>query len=71
MSNTEKVREQRLRRTLNRNGYSLRKSRARDIHPGNLCGYMIVNYYINGIVAGSSFELDLDDVDKFVREMCE
>jgi len=32
---------------------------------------MIVNYYINGVVAGSRFELDLDDVEKFTREWCE
>ncbi len=56
-------------RTLNRNGYSLRKSRGRHIHPDNLGGYMIVNCCINGVVAGSRF--DLDDVEEFMRERCE
>lgn len=66
-----KAKEQRLRRTLNRNGYSLHRSQDQHIHPDNLGGYMIVNSHVNGVVAGSRFVLDLDDVDEFVGEWCE
>ena len=53
-------------------GYRLRKSR-KAIDPDNLGGYMIV--YLNGmkgvVVAGSSYELSLEDVNNWLNEMKE
>ena len=71
MTTVEKRMEQKLRRALYKAGYQLHKSRARRIHIDNLGGYMIVNYYINGVVAGSRYDLELDDVASFVKMYCD
>jgi len=34
----------------------------------NLGGYRIVDDYTNAIVAGEKFDLDLDDVEQFIKE---
>lgn len=60
--------ESMLRRALNKAGYSLRKSRQQFISINNLGGYMIVDTNHNAIVAGSRFELSLDDVAAFILE---
>ena len=62
--------EQRLRRALNKHGYSLHKSR-KGISADNLGGYMIVNYYMNACVGGSRYDMNLDDVSDFLRMVCE
>lgn len=56
-----KNKEQQLHRALRKEGYSLRKSR-KAVSIDNLGGYMIVNSYRNVVVAGSRYELSLDDV---------
>lgn len=61
--------EQRLRRALNKHGYSLHKSRGPFGYP-NLGGYLIVWTKYNACVAGPNFELDLDDVADFVNQWC-
>lgn len=65
----EQNRESRLRKRLQRQGYALRKDRARpsrDInHQG---GYRIVDPYRNAIVTGERFDLTLDQVDAFSKE---
>lgn len=63
---TEKNREQRLRRALNKVGYALHKSR-KSFSADNLGGYMVVDIYYNAVVAGSRYELDLDDVQEFLE----
>lgn len=68
MTTAEKKKEQMLRRALYKAGYQLHKSR-KAISPDNLGGYMISDYRINGVVAGSNFNLDLEDVGQFVT-MC-
>ncbi|HIX90155.1 MAG TPA: hypothetical protein H9845_04585 [Candidatus Agathobaculum pullicola] len=62
---TNKALEQRLRRNLMKNGYAMHKSH-RNISADNLGGYMII--YLNGnyIVAGSRFELSLEDVQEWL-----
>ena len=64
---TEKNRERRLRRALNKAGYSLHKSR-RPISPDNLGGYMVADVYGSYVVAGPNFNLDLDDVEELLKE---
>ena len=67
MSNTISAREQRCRRALLKTGCELHKSRAKYKRSGDLCGYQIVDFRINGVVAGPWFELDLEDVEAFVE----
>lgn len=61
--------ESALRKRLERNGYALRKSRAKRIHADNLGGYMIINPNANCAVRGSRFELTLEDVNDFCEEV--
>lgn len=65
---TEKNRENRLRRQLRKQGLSLHKSRVQNPNVNNLGGYMIVNECYNAVAWGSRFELDLDDVEDFISE---
>jgi hypothetical protein len=62
-------REQRLRRLAQREGFALQKSRRRITFPLNINdfgGYRRIDPYTSGIVFGSRFELDLDDVERFL-----
>ncbi len=61
-------RESAARRSLRRQGYQLRKSRACTPHLDNLGGYMILDPHINGNLAGSRFELTLEDVERWAAE---
>ena len=64
MLNT-KTRENRLRRRLAKMGYLLHKSR-KGISLDNFGDYMIVDMCANCVIAGSRFNLDLDDVEQFI-----
>lgn len=61
----EKSKENRLRRELQDRGYLLRKSRAQE-GIDNFGGYLIIDGRNNAVVAGSRFELDLDDVSEWI-----
>lgn len=52
---------------LKKEGYQLRKSRSKNINHDNLGGYMIVDGYSNFVVAGSKFDLNLEDVLRFLQ----
>lgn len=72
MTNTTvcKNREQQLRRALNKAGYSLHKSR-KSFGADNLGDYMIVDICSRFVVAGSRYDLSLDEVSEwleFLRE---
>lgn len=61
-----KTREDRARKQLAKQGYSLKKSRAQTWTADNQGGYMIVQ---NGIIqAGERFGMTLEDVEKFIAE---
>ena len=62
----EKSRENKLRCALCKLDCLLRKSRA-PVSIDNFGGYMIADLYTNAVIAGSRYELDLDDVEEFVR----
>lgn len=64
---TEKAMEQKLRRTLESVGYSLRKSRTHNIHLNDLGGYQIVDPWYNIVIWGSDFELSLEDVTLWAK----
>lgn len=66
---TKKALEQRLRRKLIKAGYAMHKSR-RNINPDNMGDYMIVDLCRNYVVAGSRFDLSLEDVQEWINAMC-
>lgn len=67
MENKEiKAREDKDRRQLAKQGYTLKKSRAQTYTADNQGGYMIVQ---DGIIqAGERFDLTLEGVEKFIAE---
>jgi hypothetical protein len=72
MTAAEKVLENRLRRKLDRMGYRLMKSRARDPDDITYGGYQIVDVQINGLVAGNGnagrcYALDLAGVQEWIE----
>ena len=64
----ENRKEQSLRRLLKEAGYMMRKSSG-PITSNNLGGYMIVERSGNTVVAGSCFELAMEDVEEWARDM--
>ena len=61
MTNDERNRAARLRRKLNKLGYTMKKTNCRR-------GYAIIDTACKAIVRGSRFDLDLDDIDQFISE---
>jgi hypothetical protein len=59
-------RESRLRPRAQRQGYQVRKSRVRNTHGNDLGGYRIVETQFNTIECGERFDLDLDEVERFL-----
>lgn len=57
--------EQQLRRALNSIGYALHKTR-RPISLDNMGDYMIIELSKNAVVAGSRYDLTLDDVTEWL-----
>jgi hypothetical protein len=70
----EKVLENRLRRQLQRMGYRLMKSRARDPYDITFAGYQVVDVRTNGLAAGHGnvgrgYALTLDGVQDWITWM--
>lgn len=63
-----KNREQKLRRTLSKFGYALRKSSKQNWSYDNQCGFMIIDIRTNGVVGGMHFDLSLDDVAEWIEQ---
>ena len=66
---SEKVRENRLRRMADRQGLRLEKSRRRDPRALDFGTYMLVNAYRNTIAAGdkrTGYGLSLDEVERYL-----
>ena len=71
MDQDEKVRENRVRRKLDRMGYRLTKSGRRDPKAVDFGGYMIVDAWRNVPMAGAQpyqYSMSLEDVEKFIEE---
>jgi hypothetical protein len=70
MADSEKARENRLRRMAERQGLALRKSRRRDPRAWDYGLWMIVDLETNTVVAGTGAggrpELTLDDVETWL-----
>jgi hypothetical protein len=67
VADTEKVRENRLRRMADRRGYMIQKSRRRDPRAVDYGNYWIVDPSTNGLVAGDEFGMSLDDVEDWLE----
>ena len=65
---SEKVRENKLRRWAKRLGLKLVKSRAFKIHLDNFGNFQIIDANWNRVLAGSRYELSLDDVENFLTQ---
>jgi hypothetical protein len=71
MTDTDRVRENRLRRAAQRQGLMLAKSRRRDPRATDYGTYMLVDPSTNAVIASGSqsgYGLSLDDVDKALNE---
>lgn len=78
MDNNIKVRENRVRRKLARQGYRLHKSRTngcvyrnrvfQGLNIDDYGGYMIVDSTTNSIAGGWKIDWDLEDVERFADE---
>lgn len=67
----EKVRENRLRRMAQRQGYRLEKSRRRDPRAYDYEGWMIVDADTNSVVAGATpnaYSLSVDEVEDWLTQ---
>lgn len=65
----EKVRENRLRRMAERQGFRLLKSRRRDHLAPDYGGFMLVDGYTNNVVTGAhhfAYSADLNEVEAFL-----
>lgn len=63
----EKARENRLRKQAARQGYGIKKSRAKE-SLDNRGGYMVFNLAFNSIEFGARFDATLDDIEAFLKE---
>ena len=70
MTDSEKIRENRLRRMADRQGLRLVKSRRRDPRAVDYGGYMLVDIATNAVVAGTGAigrpHWSLDDVEEWL-----
>lgn len=66
MTVAEKALESKLRRALYKDGFTLVKSRKRNISINDYGGYMIADGLNNTVVCGERFDLTLEDVRSFV-----
>ncbi len=67
-SSTDAARESRVRRLARRQGFLLRKDRARSFSLNHQGGFMVVDSNRNAIVAGERFDLDLGAVEAWLAE---
>jgi hypothetical protein len=65
---TERVRENRLRRMAQRQGLVLQKSRRRDPSAIDYGRWFIVDQDTNALVAGDRFGITIDEVERFLTE---
>lgn len=69
MAETDKVRENRLRRMAERRGIRIEKSRRRDPKALDFGGYMLIDAATNGAIMGASpyaYSASLDEVEQWL-----
>lgn len=65
----ENTMERKLRRTLNKAGYALHRSRRKVLSYHDQGGYMIVDTSINGVAAGPNYDLSLEGVAEWAKHL--
>jgi hypothetical protein len=60
--------ESQLRQRIKLRGYLVRKARGAT-HADNYGGFQIIDPYNNSLVRGEKYDLDLDDLEAFYREV--
>lgn len=65
-TNEIRAREQRLRRALKKEGYTLQKSRKQNVDYNNMGQYMVIDSNTNSCAGGGRYEWSLDDVERFI-----
>lgn len=71
MTETDKVKENRLRRVAARRGMRLEKSKRRDPKAIDFGGYMLIDAATNSVVTGGSpyaYSASLDDIDEYLKD---
>jgi len=68
VADDDQAREARVRRNATRQGYALRKDRARSWNLDHFGGWMIIDANDNWIAAGERFDLTLEDVEAWLAE---
>lgn len=63
-----KQREDKVRRQLAAQGFTLRKSRTSTYSVNNQGGYMIVDMQFNRIEAGERYDMSLEEVEAFAKK---
>ena len=63
-----KQREDKVRRQLAAQGFTLRKSRTSTYSVNNQGGYMIVDMQFNRIEAGDRYDMSLEEVEAFAKK---
>jgi len=63
--------ETKIRRECKKYGMTLKKSRIKNINIDDMGGYMLVDTMGNFVIAGSRFELTLDDVQEWLKNTTE
>ena len=67
MTDTEKIRENRLRRAAERQGYKLVKSKRRDPRAIGYGGWTIANVATGKVEAGANGFINVDEVERFLN----
>ncbi|GAA4169085.1 hypothetical protein [Shinella granuli] len=70
MAETDKVKENRVRRVAERRGMRLEKSRRRDPKAIDFGGYMLIDAATNTVILGSTsyaYSASLDDIEEFLN----
>lgn len=65
---SEKDRAKRLRRKLNKYGYTIKKSK-NSVPSDNFGEYMIVDFHTNSLVRGEHFDVSLDEIGDFLHDL--
>ena len=68
MTQSDKVRENLVRRMAKRQGLELKKSRRRDPRALDYGSYWLVDIELNAIVAGGRYGISLDQVDAWLTD---
>lgn len=68
MTDTQSLTETQVRRLARKNGYMVRKSRARTINADDFGEYMLVDARLNTVVLGARFDASLKEISGWLQD---